>query len=55
MENKGEKRREWTCGVKEWDKEVKGGIEERKGWIELSCLNSSAKFQKCSKNIYLGT
>lgn len=55
MESKGEERREWTCGVEEWDKEVKGGIEERKGWIELSCLNSSAKFQKCSKNIYLGT
>lgn len=41
MESKGEGRREWTGGVEEWDEEVEGGIQERKGWIELSCLNSS--------------
>lgn len=31
MESKGEGRREWTGGVEEWDKEVKGRIEERDG------------------------
>lgn len=31
MESKGEGRREWTGGVEEWDEEVEGGIQERKG------------------------
>lgn len=55
MERTGEGRREWTGGVEEWDREVKAGTEERKGWIELSCLNSSANFPKCNMSIYLGT
>lgn len=38
MESKGEERREWTCGVEEWVKEVKGRIEERKGWIDKKVL-----------------